>query len=722
MKYHKLYEKYRFEKHSLILERSIEVGDNLLQKLNKINSPLSRKVKNFLNSGDIKDNVKVTKIDFDENDNKVFTLTDEKGDERKFKFGKLLKYLGFSDEIKGYEIENFISNFKKSDTSNLELRKGKDILKSYLCDNYDDSKGHGNLFNSCMRFNRAQDYLEIYTANPSQVACLTLLNPKNKRVQGRALIWELDNGKYYMDRIYVVNKEMESIFNKYAHDNEIEQGSPSDDVTLKVGGKFDYYPYMDTFKYYTPSMSLLSANDGDLLLTSTSGGGGSENTVWSDYMGEEIEIDEAVYSERLDDWIYEHDAVDIYAGRDEKTGKFKYSKYPDGYDLHEVTITSSDWYGVEGEKAHIDDLKELENDNDKYVLKDDTKIWSDSGWGVFIRSDEASSTDLEKLEIDLFSIKITYEDSKDYQYEFPQEECSSIWDKKRNKFAVIPIQEIDDIDDDEYYHDVEVDREESIRMTERAYIPESFFALDSDGKVDYAVINKDAPFFIDIITKKFELKHTGKENRKDKDTGKISRTEQIHSNLFLHGASVMSGCKETKNGYRIFPPMVVTYGYNGYDGWLEKNHVDMNKGKYKFGIYFNKAFIKGELLESNLVRVIEDKNSYVFDEYNKPSFINHTNNGESFKHNGLRHFIDLNNSKHTNLFPFSDDVPAKLDYASWFSFYKSKDGHMIFPYVYSPSEDKYAVYRADSKEDSVYMNYKLYTANEIMNLVKYGAI
>ena len=716
MKYHKLYEKYRFEQHSLILERSIEVGDNLIQKLNKINSPLSRKVKDFLSSGDIKDTVKVTKIDFDENDNKVFTLTDEKGEERKFKFGKLLKYLGFSDEIKGYEIENFISNFKKSDTSNLELRKGKDILKSYLCDNYDDSKGHGNLFNSCMRFTRAQDYLEIFTANPSQVACLTLVNPTNKRVQGRALIWQLDSGKYFMDRIYTVNKELDSIFNKYAHDNNIEQGSPSDEITLKVGGDFDYYPYMDTFTYYSPDQSLLSANNGDLSLTSTTGGGGSANTVWSDFMGEEIEESEAVYSERLEDYIYEHDAVDIYAGRDEKTGEFKYSKYPDNDDIKEVTITSSDWYDMEGEKAHIDDLHELERDDDKYVLEDDAGIWSDTGWGVFIRSSEASSSDFDRLDIDLFSIEITHEDSPSYEDELPQEECSSVWDKKRNKFSVIPTSDIDDDYDEEIYYEVPVDN--SKEMTERVYIPESFFSKDEDGRISISIISKDAPFFVDIMTKKFELKHTGKENRKDKQTGKISKTSQVHSNLFLHGASVMMYCKEVRTGYRIFPPMVGIGAYANYDEWVEKNQGKMSEGEK----YFYKAFKEGDYLEANLVRVIEDKNSYVFNEYNNPSFIEHTTQGESFKHSGLKTFIDFNNSKHSNAFPFSNDVPSKLAYASWFSYYKSKQGHLIFPYVYSPTEDKFAVYRADSKEGNESWNFKLYTANEIMNLVQYGAI
>lgn len=714
MKYVKLYEKYRHDNQSLILERSIEVGDNLVQKLNKINSPLSKKIKTFLNSGDIKDDVKVTKIDFDDDDNKVFTLTDEKGEERKFKFGKLLKYLGFSDEIKGYEIENFVSNFKKSDTSNLELRKGEDILKSYLCDNYDDSSGHGNLFNSCMRFTRAQDYLEIYTANPSQVNCLTLINPSNKRVQGRALIWKLDSGKHFMDRIYTVNKEYDSIFNKYAHDNNIEQGSPSDEITLEIGGDFDYYPYMDTFTYYTPDESRLSSDDGDLSLTSTTGDGGSANTVWSDFMQEEIEENEAIFSERLDDWIYDHDAVDIYNGRDEKTREILYSKYPDNNDLHEVTIASSEYYDMEGEKAHIDDLHELEHDEDKYVLKDDSDIYSDEGWGIHIRSSEASDSDFDRLDIDLFSILVTYENSSSFDIDMPQVECSSVWNKEKNDFVIIPTSEIDDDYDDETYIEVPV---YNVReMTERAYIPESFFGKDDEGEISISIISPDAPFFIDIISRNFVIKAIDDDNKTDTKTGKIHKTEQIHYNLFLHGMSVMMNCKESKSGYRIFPPMSMS-NYNDYNEWLQLNHKNMSKGD----VYFNKSFAKGEYLENSLSKVTEDKNSYVFTEFNKPEFIEHPTQDGSLKLSALKTFIDLNNAKHTKLFPFTDNVSNKLEYASWFSFYKHK-GHMIFPYVYSPDEDKYVVYRGDSNESDESRNFRLYTANEIMNLVQYGAI
>jgi hypothetical protein len=712
VKYLKLYEKYKFDKQALILEKNIEVGDNLMSKLNKINSPLSRKIKSFLQSGDIKDDLKIKKIDFDDEDNKVFTLIDDKGQERKFKFGKLLKYLGYKelDDIKGYEVENFVSNFKKSDVSNLELRKGEDILKSYLCDNYDDSKGHGNLFHSCMRFSKAQKYLDIYTKNPEQVACLTLVNPKNKRVQGRALIWKQDNGKYFMDRIYVVNKELESVFKKYAHDNDIEL-SPSDKVTLSVKGEYDYYPYMDTLSYYTPDTGVLSHRDGEHHLTSTTGGGGSGNLVWSDYMGEEIESDEAVYSHRLETYIYRHDAVEIFSwhgGPETPTTDW----YPDNEDVQEISFKSDKFSAFD--KAHTDDLLSLENDESKYVLEEDTEIYEDGGWGVFLKGDKFDMIDFDAEEIDLFAIEVTWKDSSAYEEYAPYEECCSAWNKDENDFVIMLSDELDDDYDEEDYY--ETFPYNTHKMTETVYIPESFFNFKKSKDVyvedDIESIKDDAPFYIDLVWRDFYIKG----NQKD---------IKLHKGIYLPEDLANSKCINLETGYRLMPSMSRT-NYDTYDAYIKsirksiadaKRNGKDSKNYLPEHKYFINAFEKGEYLEKNLLRVIEDKTSYAFDEFRNPFFIDNRHNNESILCAKLRFFINDNNSKKTGAFPFSNDVNEDLKYVSWFSHYK-KDNILIFPYVYSPNEDKYVVYRGDSTEGG----YRLYTANEIMNLVQYGAI
>lgn len=676
MKYLKLYESYRHTKHSLVIEKSIEVGDNLIDKLDQIKSPLSNKLKKFLNSDDIRD-VEVTKIDFDDQDNKVFTLTDEKGGERKFKFGKLLKYLGYTDEVKGYEIENFIEYFKKSETSNLELRKGKDILNSYLCDNYDNDDGYGNLGKSCMRYRSAQDYLEIYTSNPNQVSCLTLINPDNKKVQGRALVWKMDNGKYFMDRIYTINSEYNSIFKKYASDNNFT--TSTSDITLENGGDFDFYPYMDTFKYYTPYEDKLSTKRGDVHMTSTTGGGGRGSLVWSEYMQEEIESDESVYSEKLDDYIYRRDSVEVYNGLGEEL-----SWYPDD-NAWEISFTSKKYSDYDGVYAHIEDLHELERNSDYHVLIDDTDIYSDNEYGVYIKSDQT----FDRSSPELYSVEVTHPDEEgDY---IPVDEAVYLYDVDEEGFFIV---------DNFYKRDDEGDGSLirfpiGNRIVEESLIPEEFVREDEDGDGVW-VINNDAPFYVDILEDMIKMKSDGVVN--------------LHSNLVLDKNGIETKCKKTKNGYRVFPPMVTSFNDYDYSKWLDWVGGSDNKN-YN---YFIESFNKGEYLESNILRAIVDKNSYVFDEFNNLATI------ESPKKLllGLFDFINLNNSrgKGNGNFSFTNDISMSMEYVSFLSFYKH-NGHMIFPYLYSAKLDKYVVYRGDSKKEKESSNFRLYTSNEIINLI-----
>lgn len=293
----------------LILEKEIEVGLSLTNKLKTIDSPLSKKLLNFFNSNKIKDTANVKYVDYNKDDEKLLTLgyEDKEGKIRKrlFKLNKLIKYLGGNlSDVKPYEIENLISFFKKADTSQLKLVDGDDILKAYHCKNYEDDETMG----SCMRYEAAQQYLGIYVDNPDSVKCLVLLNPETKKVRGRALIWHMDDGEYFMDRIYTTNKDYERFFKKYAEEKNMSSYGrrPSDDVTLEKIGEYDYYPYMDTFKYYTPSNGELSHDSGELFLQDT-GGEDSPPGNWSEYHQEYIPEDEAYYVESEEDYFYSSD-------------------------------------------------------------------------------------------------------------------------------------------------------------------------------------------------------------------------------------------------------------------------------------------------------------------------------------------------------------------------------------------------------------------------------
>src|SRR5690606_25234943 len=116
-----------------LLEKKIAMGTNLKDKLKSLsgNDTLAKKMLTFLDSDEIADKANISEIDYDKSDDKLLTIKDEKGNTRKFKFGKLLKYLGFDvSKIKPYVVENFIMNFKKTTTDNLKLVDGKDILKA----------------------------------------------------------------------------------------------------------------------------------------------------------------------------------------------------------------------------------------------------------------------------------------------------------------------------------------------------------------------------------------------------------------------------------------------------------------------------------------------------------------------------------------------------------------------------------------------------------------
>jgi hypothetical protein len=369
----------------LILEKEIKVGDNLAKKLNNINTPLSKKLLAFFNSDKIKDDAKVDYVDYDKKNEKLITLgyTDANGKvkERLFKINKLLNYLG-SDikDIKDYEIEDLIGHLKKADTSQLKMVEGDDILKAYHCENYENDETMG----SCMRYDYAQEYLKIYTDNPNEVKCLVLLNPETNKVRGRALIWHMDNGQYFMDRIYTTNKEFNTFFNNYAEENGISRIANST-VTLENGGVYDKYPYMDTFEYYDPESGTLATdgNDGWIRLQDTRGGYSEAGVYieYGDHEGDIVDEDEAFYiSYRTPDGYREgHAHQDDIVGIDGEAyliddcirtydGEWVF-KYDD--ESFPVELTAGRY---EGEYAKLEDTVELEHNyygEGQYITADD---------------------------------------------------------------------------------------------------------------------------------------------------------------------------------------------------------------------------------------------------------------------------------------------------------------------------------------------------------------
>lgn len=736
-----------------LLEKKIEMGDNLKTKLSKISNidTLAKKMLDFFNSDEIKDDAKISKIDYDKEDGKLLTIIDDKGQSRKFKFGKLLKYLGYdTNKVKPYEVENFLLNFTKADTQNLREVSGEDILDSYNCKNYDDSiRGGvgGGLQHSCMRYEHAQDYLEIYTSNPEKVKCLTLFNPENGKVQGRALIWNMTNNKRYMDRIYTLSKEITAQFINYAEENNITRHA-SADVILDNGGEFDNYPYMDTFHYYSPSNDTLSTSNGDLVLQSQEGSySGEGGMVWSDFMHENIMEDESVWSDAMSSYIYESQATEVIAEVDKNGNVSKKDWIIDDESVSaggiaeavKISYASKKYKEHIDEKALIDICREIEG-GEYYVLEDDEDIWTDDGWGALIKVDMLTWKEFDAYKSEGYGIKVTYDNARNPDEYQPYGDCCAVYNPEEERFDI--INEDDDWDDffEEMYgddSDVEYDREEydyndyeqisymsDQKYTERVFVHASIMKdkVETPNDVNNnGLLADDAPLAVAIDT---EYVVKSDEN-----------FSELHDNVYIESKKIETSCFKNSNGeYRLLPPMhndKIAEVYGSVDGLLSNNKERMirnqNPKMEKKMSYYIIAMRKGLELEKNLTRVLDDKKYYTFDNFKDVNFLSVRNmQKRPDKIEGLikdlENFLNQNSTQFDFINQFDkvtkdeDFMMSGSDVSFSGSYYMHKEGegenvnvNMIFPYLYS-TEGKYVVYRTKNK------SFKLLTSYEIMQM------
>ena len=177
------------------------------------------------------------------------------------------------------DIEKFTNEFisavkisRAEANSKIEVVNGQEISFWYDLENYQSTMG--KLGGSCMSNSEAaENYLNIYTTNTNKVSLLIL---KNNKLLGRALLWKLDDGRLFMDRIYTANDSDDNIFVNYAIENEyIYRNTPADGYIYLYKGKeidpgtltvkldyydFDNYPYLDTLRYLS-SDGVLSNQD-----------------------------------------------------------------------------------------------------------------------------------------------------------------------------------------------------------------------------------------------------------------------------------------------------------------------------------------------------------------------------------------------------------------------------------------------------------------------------
>jgi len=217
------------------------------------------------------------------------------------KVGRFVKSLldKSDNKLDNTKIEEFVNKYKTEVSklgnvfSRFELVEGEDIRHYYLKDNYESEKH--TLGNSCMRYDGCQEYLDIYVDNPDSVKLLILRSDEDSsKICGRALLWNAkssSNGNFrsidgkFMDRIYVNNSPDEELFLEYARKNnfayKLNNGVEykgeilsqyRDEIYVVLDNcYFEYYPYMDTLKYYDPNSGRLSSLYGCYTLESTEG-------------------------------------------------------------------------------------------------------------------------------------------------------------------------------------------------------------------------------------------------------------------------------------------------------------------------------------------------------------------------------------------------------------------------------------------------------------------
>jgi len=183
---------------------------------------------------------------------------------------------GFVNAVVAYLKAN-----RSGDDTVMQEVSGEDIRFWYNRENYQSTRGQ--LGSSCMSGEYCQDFFDIYCENPDRVSMLVLLS-KEELLIGRALLWNLDSGRRFMDRVYTVLDSDARVFMDHARKNgwlykfgrhEIMDGKKDFEGVMTVTLKnhdFSQYPYLDTLKYLSYRGVLSNVGDSeDKYLNSTDG-------------------------------------------------------------------------------------------------------------------------------------------------------------------------------------------------------------------------------------------------------------------------------------------------------------------------------------------------------------------------------------------------------------------------------------------------------------------
>jgi len=362
------------------------------------------------------------------------------------KIGRLInKVSGGSFTSK--QIEDFVNSYKaavsKDKFESFEIVSGEDLVYWYNCKNYVD--GGGTLNSSCMKNAK---FLDLYEKNPDVIKMV--IKKDGDKISGRALLWEVkisglhNDPVLFMDRIYTRNDHDVNIFKEYAEKNgwiykKVQDFRSNGFMYNGVNrsfyiyaeiqsGDYDYYPYLDTLKYYNSETGIItndSDHDHDHELNSTDGG--SEYTgvtrVYDEYSGEYIDEDDAVWCDHARAYCNRDDAVYLeYNNEYAFPNHVKRSLYDGEYYLEKDLV----WSDYHKSYIYFDSSVKVINSIDgeydwmaqDYVDNSDEITYVDSAGDYYMK-------DLVYLDIDGFYISKTDSDTLKVKY-----------DDKSNKYII----------------------------------------------------------------------------------------------------------------------------------------------------------------------------------------------------------------------------------------------------------------------------------------------
>lgn len=218
---------------------------------------------------------KTAVIPYDEKLNKIWSTF-----RNNIKIGRLVRSILTAAEIKftDKEIEDFVNSYKSTyDIMNdaflkFRLVESDDIAYWYSSSNYENDES--TLGSSCMA-GVPEDYFDIYSNNKNCKLLILHSDNGTKKIKGRALVWNTDQGDTFMDRIYTNYDSDVALFQKYAfekgwwsksvqnsaHRFNVTNGTTSKNVEYTVTlekSRFERYPYVDSLSYINFDKKIIS--------------------------------------------------------------------------------------------------------------------------------------------------------------------------------------------------------------------------------------------------------------------------------------------------------------------------------------------------------------------------------------------------------------------------------------------------------------------------------